>query len=366
MPHPVTSLNGPALPIERLAIPLALSDIAGTNRARGLTRQINADDDLSAVAAWLARYADVPGTLATYRKESERFLADPQPAWRWVMTSRKKLGRTSPDWQPFAGPLSLTSTRHAMTILNALFAWLVQAGYLEGNPLSLARRRGTKTPPCVTRYLGHELWNVVKAAIEALPTETERDRLHAARCRWLFTVLYLGGPRTAEIVGTTMGAVFCRRDAAGQDRWRIKVCGKGGKLQLVSVTGCFTLGYSAAHLVPFMIFVKILGPVAILSRFNVALSDLAQFAVTRAPIARLRFAETLRRLPEWDGRRGYGRPRQGQACHPLLPVAVRRHDRSGLHQPAGRPAVPCRAVEHFDPQDVAPKQRARRLTARTH
>jgi len=35
------------------------------------------------------------------------------------------------------------------------------------------------------------------------------------------------------------------------------------------------LGYSASHLVPLMIVVKILGPVAILSRFNVALSDLA-------------------------------------------------------------------------------------------
>ncbi|WP_295492682.1 DoxX family protein [uncultured Ralstonia sp.] len=35
------------------------------------------------------------------------------------------------------------------------------------------------------------------------------------------------------------------------------------------------LGYSAAHLVPFMIIVKILGPVAILSRFSVPLSDLA-------------------------------------------------------------------------------------------
>ena len=35
------------------------------------------------------------------------------------------------------------------------------------------------------------------------------------------------------------------------------------------------LGYSASYLVPFMIVVKILGPVAILWRFNVALSDLA-------------------------------------------------------------------------------------------
>lgn len=35
------------------------------------------------------------------------------------------------------------------------------------------------------------------------------------------------------------------------------------------------LGYSPSHLVPFMIVVKILGPAAILWRFNVALSDFA-------------------------------------------------------------------------------------------
>ncbi|MET3442948.1 putative membrane protein [Variovorax paradoxus] len=35
------------------------------------------------------------------------------------------------------------------------------------------------------------------------------------------------------------------------------------------------LGYSAPHLVPFMIVVKVLGPLAILLRFNVALSELA-------------------------------------------------------------------------------------------
>jgi uncharacterized membrane protein YgdD (TMEM256/DUF423 family) len=34
------------------------------------------------------------------------------------------------------------------------------------------------------------------------------------------------------------------------------------------------LGYSAAHLVPLMIVVKILGPIAVLSRVSVALSDL--------------------------------------------------------------------------------------------
>lgn len=35
------------------------------------------------------------------------------------------------------------------------------------------------------------------------------------------------------------------------------------------------LGYKAAHLVPFMIAVKVLGPLAILSRVSIPLSDLA-------------------------------------------------------------------------------------------
>lgn len=35
------------------------------------------------------------------------------------------------------------------------------------------------------------------------------------------------------------------------------------------------MGYSAAHLLPFMVVIKILGPLVILSRFNIGLSDLA-------------------------------------------------------------------------------------------
>lgn len=39
------------------------------------------------------------------------------------------------------------------------------------------------------------------------------------------------------------------------------------------------LGFSASYLVPFMIVIKILGPAAILWRFNVSLSDLAYAGV---------------------------------------------------------------------------------------
>ncbi|KWF17834.1 tyrosine-type recombinase/integrase [Burkholderia ubonensis] len=264
MTHPVALIppDSPARRIDSLRIPAILSGAAGSNRARGAIRHVSADDDLAAVAAWLARYADVPGTVGAYRKEAERlllwaliqhgkplsslthedllvyqrFLADPQPAWRWIMTARKKPGRASPDWRPFAGPLSPASVRHAMTILNAMFAWLVDAGYLAGNPLSLARRRGVARKPTVTRYLTHEWWGLVKTTIETLPAHTERERLHAARCRWLFTVLYLAGLRATEIASTPMGAVFCRRDAVGVERWWIEVRGKGDKTRLVPAT----------------------------------------------------------------------------------------------------------------------------------
>ncbi|MBP0630395.1 MULTISPECIES: tyrosine-type recombinase/integrase [unclassified Cupriavidus] len=249
-------------PLEQLHLPAALSGRDGSNRAPATAARIAAADDLAAVTAWLARYADSAATVNAYRREVERlllwavlqlgkplsslthedllvyerFLADPQPAARWVLAGSKKLGRGHPDWRPFAGPLSPASVRHALVILNALFAWLTEAGYLAGNPLALARRRRAPTQPRITRYLSHELWETVKDTVEAMPTETARERLHAARCRWLLSVLYLGGLRAAEVTGTTMGAFFCRRDAQGIERWWLEVTGKGNKTRLVPAT----------------------------------------------------------------------------------------------------------------------------------
>ena len=41
-----------------------------------------------------------------------------------------------------------------------------------------------------------------------MPLESERDRLHAARCRLLFTVLYLGSLRAADVAAETRMDVF--------------------------------------------------------------------------------------------------------------------------------------------------------------
>lgn len=247
--------------LDALQIPSALAGAAGANRARGRS-QIPAPDDRSAVLSWLARFTDAPATLASYRKESERlllwcvlqhrralsdlthedllvfqrFLADPQPAERWVMAPGARQPRSSPLWRPFAGPLSPASQRQALSILNGLFNWLVEAGYLAGNPLALGRRKAAPRAARMSRFLPHEHWQEVKATIHALPTESEREAARAARTRWLFSLLYLGGLRVTEACGSTMQSFFNRRSADGRERWWLEVNGKGGKTRLIPAT----------------------------------------------------------------------------------------------------------------------------------
>ena len=244
-------------------LPIELDGSSGSNRATGDRPQIAARNDSEAIRAWLARYTDTPATFQSYRKEAERlllwsilqlgkplsslthedllnyqgFLANPQPVERWVMSIRRKVPRADPRWRPFAGPLTPTSQRQAIIILNALFAWLVSAGYLAGNPLALSRQRARKAKPRITRYLDDKLWTEVKCTIESLPRETPRDHIHYHRSRWLFSLLYICGLRISEVVGNTMGGFFSRRGVDGQECWWLEITGKGDRTRLVPATG---------------------------------------------------------------------------------------------------------------------------------
>ena len=233
----------------------------GFNRAVGNRPQITANTDADAIKVWLARYLDTKTTFDSYRKEAERlllwsvielskplsslshedfliyqrFLADPQPAERWIMKQRK-VARDDPKWRPFAGPLSYTSQRQAIVILNGMFSWLVNAGYLAGNPLSLSRNRQRKAKPRVTRFLDGDLWKEVKLTIENMPRETNREREHYQRARWLFSLLYITGLRVSEVTQNTMGGFFNRKDKSSESRWWLEITGKGDKTRIVPAT----------------------------------------------------------------------------------------------------------------------------------
>jgi hypothetical protein len=135
-------------PLEALVIPAAPDGHAGTNRASDGQAQIAAANDLEAIRAWLARFADKETTFGNYRKEAEQlllwplvelgrplsslthedclryqqFLADSQPAAIWVAGGGRKHPRGDARWRPFHGPLSPASARQAMVILNVLLS----------------------------------------------------------------------------------------------------------------------------------------------------------------------------------------------------------------------------------------------------
>jgi integrase len=166
-----------------------------------------------------------------------RFLANPQPPEKWVMAPGRKLSRSDPGWRPFAGPLSEASIRQSMVVLNSLLSWLVESGYLAGNPLALSRKRRKAPPPRVTRFLETDLWTAVRESVQALPQETPRQRAVYVRARWLFSLFFLGGLRVSEVVGNGMGDFFVRTDTkTGEQRWWLQVLGKGDKQRLVPAT----------------------------------------------------------------------------------------------------------------------------------
>ena len=225
-------------------IPEQLDGREGSNRSRGGRCQLKASNDIEAVSAWLAEYADTPHTLRSYRKEVERlllwatgargkalssltredllayeaFLANPGAEWM-----SRELPRHGSNRRLFERALSAGSVRHAMGIVSGLFGYLVAAGYLAGNPLALRRRRKTgRKPARVERYLDHATWEFVLDFVETWPRDSARDRQSYERVRWVLRLLHGTGLRASEAAKARATDLMFRRG-----NWWLRVVGKG-------------------------------------------------------------------------------------------------------------------------------------------
>lgn len=256
--QPLVNLNTPT-PLEILVLPNDLNGSNGENRRKDELCHIQAGNDCEAIDCWLAEFEDSPQTFRNYRKEVERlllwaarerkkplsslmredfqayqqFLSDPQPASYWC---GPRAERTSIQWRPFKGPLSESSQRQALIVVNALLSYLVDAGYLSGNPLSLIRRRNKKLRPetqealAQERFLDQATWNILKSYISELPRETNRQIATYERTRFLFHFLYLLAPRVSEVSSHPMNSF---REFRG--KWWWFAIGKGNKKAKVPV-----------------------------------------------------------------------------------------------------------------------------------
>lgn len=224
---------------------------SGTNRADRRGKQIEADDDLKAVVGWLARATGSPATFANYRKEVMRlllwcakeshkplsslmyedflryreFLRNPPSEY----VSKQSKSIDDPEWCPFRGTLTDASTRQAFSVLHALFEYLEDAKYLNGNPIRLLTKSGWS----VNRNRRKPLPGDVLEAIFDYTT-TMPDGLEKARAKWTFALLYLTWIRISEAVGGKMGDLFKeeslnKETGELESMWFLRVTGKGKK-----------------------------------------------------------------------------------------------------------------------------------------
>ena len=235
-------------PWERIVVPHEVDGSRGSFRAPRASCALRADNDYDAVQAWLSLH-ESPATQRAYRKEAERLLLwaliergralsslttedavayrallrRPAPRLRWVGPSRP---RTSPEWRPFAGALSARSIAHALSVLGAMFRWLIEQRYVLANPFAGIKVRGARPAGLdTTRVFSQGEWALLRTVADGLEWSYGWKVPAAQRLRFVLDFSYATGLRASELVGATLGAIEI--DAHGH-RW-LHVIGKGGK-----------------------------------------------------------------------------------------------------------------------------------------
>ena len=240
-------------------ITIELDGSQGTNRDWQNQCQIRAGRDHEAIHCWLNEYRHKATTYRTYQKEAERFLLwcvyqqkkpmssvdredlaayiffldDPQPKEMWcAKPGGRRCLRGSPHWKPFTGALSTSAKATALSALDSLFNYLVQAHYLVFNPLGLIRKRhsskkipdGTATFQLQERILDVDEWNMMLDVLENFSEVSIAEKKEKTRLKFLVAILYFLGLRIEELSTHTWGA-FKKIDG----QWWFFVIGKGCK-----------------------------------------------------------------------------------------------------------------------------------------
>jgi len=215
---------------------------------------IGAETDAEAVAVWLrAKAARSINTFDSYQREASRLLLwlyeqrltlstmnveDAHsffkllacPPARWLRPKKARKAEQLLPTQVISAALSNRSIAHARTILSQLFAYLQDAGYLQRNVFRLSAKPQVLVETEPTRLLDLDSWDWLRSWIEQMPRKSRLDAAHAARCRWLFSVLYHTGIRRHEAAKARMGD-FVRRNKS----WALRVIGKGHKERFVTI-----------------------------------------------------------------------------------------------------------------------------------
>lgn len=248
-------LHGEVMPWEAIVLPQTLNGSSGRFRAPRAHCAIRADNDYEAIQSWLSLHESAATTRA-YRKEAERlllwallecrcplssltaedavsyrtFLRNPRPAVRWIGPPAP---RGSAAWRPFKAALSPRSVAYALSVLTAMFRWLVEQDYLVNNPFSGLKVRGGAKSRTVdaSRALTQGEWEFARAVAQTLEHSAGWSDAAAQRLRFILDFTRITGLRASELCEITLGMI-----APGPDgRLWLKLSGKGAKLGKVAI-----------------------------------------------------------------------------------------------------------------------------------
>lgn len=152
------------------------------------------------------------------------FLRRPTPRSRWVGAVR---ARTSPEWRPFSGSLSARSTAYTLSVLAAMFRWLIAQRYLLANPFAGVKVRGSRRATVLdtTHVFSDGEWMLVRTLADGLEWSYGWGAPAAQRLRFVLDFAYATGLRVSELVGARLGNIGT--DTRG-DHW-VSLFRKGRK-----------------------------------------------------------------------------------------------------------------------------------------
>ena len=242
------------IPWERLRVPQDLDGSQGAFRAPPHTCVLAAQNDYEALNAWLA-LQESSATQRAYRKEAERlilwailergkalsslttedaiayraFLRSPSPARRWI---GKAAPRTSPAWRPFQGPLSPRSAAYALSVVSALYRWLIESRYVLANPFAGVRVKAAarRAAAPAARAFSDREWQLVRPVANRLE-DLGWSTAAGERLRFVLDFSHATGLRSSELVKAQLVHVSCDET----NHWWLAVVGKGNKAASVAV-----------------------------------------------------------------------------------------------------------------------------------
>ncbi len=132
------------------------------------------------------------------------FVRHPTPRERWVGPPRP---RDSVEWRPFSGGLSARSAAYALTVLSALFRWLIEQRYVLANPFAGVKVRGHALRPALDTARGFTEgeWLLLRAIADGLEWSYGWSEPAAQRLRFMLDFGYATGLRASELVGAVLG-----------------------------------------------------------------------------------------------------------------------------------------------------------------